>query len=384
MKTLYFDLIGGISGDMTVAALLDLGVPFAMLKNELAKLNVQGFALKRTRVARGHAKAVKFDVAVQQESRFSYQKIKRLIGKSGLGARVKEKTMSVYAALARAEDRVHGHAYVDQHFEEVGDIDSVVDIAATCICLDWLGAERLFYSVIPVNKKIAPATFELLSGKRIYFTQEIFENVTPTGMSVLAALGEQVDFSATLNYEIGRAGYGAGSFDSPQAPNVLRVAELKTAISGPESDEMLVIEANIDDMNPQFYDYLFDRLFELGAADVFMESVLMKKTRPGVLMTVLAQPDAARRLCRLILNETTTTGVRYFLTRRLKLKRDTVSIDFGKRKARVKRIVLPGGAVRLAPEYDDCKSLAQAKNLGISEAYDLIKMKAKEVWPSPA
>lgn len=384
MKTLYFDLIGGISGDMTVAALLDLGAPFAMLKSELAKLNVRGFTLKRSRVARGHTEAVKFDVAVRKENRFSHREIARLIGRSRLVAGVKDRVMSVYACLARAEDRAHGHAHADRHFEEVGDIDSVVDIAASCICLDWLGAGRILYSTIPVNKKIAPATFELLSGKRIYFTQEIFENVTPTGMSILAALGEQMEYSSSLHFECGRTGYGAGSFDWPQTPNVLRVAELKTAASGLECDDMLVIEANIDDMNPQFYDLLFERLFAAGAADVFIQNVLMKKTRPGVLLTVLAQPELLRRICRLILSETTTTGVRYFPTRRLKLKRETVRVDFGTMKARVKRITLPDGAVRLAPEYDDCKALAQAKNLAISEAYHLIQRKAKEVWPSPA
>lgn len=376
MKSLYFDLIGGISGDMTVAALLDLGVRFKFLKAELDKMPVRGYALKTSRVVRGHAEAVRFDVSVDKKANYSYRKIVGLIKGSRLSAGAKRRALAVYEVLAEAEQKVHGHAHRDIHFHEVGSVDSIVDIVGTAVCLEALGADEILYSVVPVNHFLAPATMQMLAGKQVYFTGQNFENVTPTGMAILAALGRQVSGPSQGNFEAGRTGAGGGALDPLGMANALRVTELKRQASC-EADAALVLEANIDDMNPQFFEGVFENLLAAGALDVFVTPVVMKKSRPAFLLTVLSKPEYFDKITGILLGETTTIGVRYYQVNRMKLRRETGVVVWKGRRVRVKRCALPNGTVRIQPEYEDCKASAKATGVCIADVYRDVKKKAE-------
>lgn len=375
MKSLYFDLVGGISGDMAVAALLDLGVDFNFLKRELAKLKIKGFFLKKAYAQRGHVKAVKFDCCVNIEKNRSFQQIVGLIENSKLRRPVKDNFKKIYCLLRDAEIEVHGHKHKDIHFYQLGEIDSIIDIAAVCVCLDKLEINRFYFGPIPVGKKISPAAFKLFAHKEIYFTDQMFENVTPTGMAILAALGRQVDSAYKDIFKVGRCGYGAGSVDATGNCNVLRIAELENKEL--EYDELYVIETNIDDMNPEFFDHVFDRLFEAGALDVSVSSLYMKKTRPGFLLTVLLKPEKLDIISRFILTETSSLGVRYYPVRRLKLPRQERFVVYKGSKVGFKSVWAPGGGMRMAPEYDDCKAIAEKTKIPIAKIYDEVKQRAQ-------
>lgn len=380
MSVLYFDLVAGISGDMAVAALLDLGADHRVLKRELNKIKIKGYSLRESRVQRGHIRALKWDVRILANKNYSYGQIVRLIRSSRLKAEVKQNVLKVYQALRDAEVQAHGHKHRDIEFQQLGDIDSIVDIASLCIALEQLKADKVTYGIVPLNYKVAPATKELLCGKQVYFTGEIFENVTPTGMAILSALGEQVAGPQRHAFIAGRSGYGAGTLDPSGVTNVVSVMELKETKL--DTDEVICVQANIDDMNPQFFDYAFDRFFEAGALDAFVENIVMKKTRPGFLLTVLSNEENLGKISTLILNETTTSGVRFFPLKRLKLKREIRSVDLKGRKVRVKVFELPGKGLRIMPEYEDVKVLAREARIPVQKIYNEVKHKAEIKWHS--
>ncbi|HAJ56910.1 MAG TPA: nickel pincer cofactor biosynthesis protein LarC [Candidatus Omnitrophica bacterium] len=381
MLTLYFDIIGGASGDMTVAALLDLGVDIGFLKKELKKIKVGGYSIKKGIVERGHIKAARFIVTVEKPANYSYAMIVRLINNSGLSEGVKKNILKVYGVLCSAETKVHGHEHKDICFHQLGDIDSIVDIASACICLEKLGVKRILYSAIPLNYGLAPATTELLAGDNVYFTGRIFENLTPTGVAILRALGSQADPRAGVLFRIGRSGNGGGAFNPPDVSNVLRASEL--GADDHQTEEVVVVESNIDDMDPRFFEYVFERLFACGALDVFLTPVYMKKTRPGFLLTVLSNSEKLSKIAEIILSETTSIGIRFYTARRIKLDREIKTLEvFGSMKARVKRIKSPDGCERFSPEYEDCKVLARYMKLPLLKVYEEITQKAKKSWRS--
>ncbi len=383
MKTLYFDLIGGTSGDMTVAALLDLGVSMRALEKELRKIHIGGYRLKKSFVERGHVRAAKFDVHITKNANFSFSSIVRAVKESALSAKTKENILKVYEALRCAETRVHGHRHHDIRFQQLGDIDSIADIAGACICLEKLGIERILYSILPLNTALAPATFELIKDKDVYFTGRLFENVTPTGIAILSGLGQQCDAQGHALRRVGRVGYGAGASDPAEVANVLRVVELDEPLEEGlmETDEVCVIEANIDDMNPQVFEYVFERLFDGGALDVFLTGVHMKKTRPGFLLTVLSSSRNLGKITGIILSETTTIGVRYRMERRLKLMRRIERLPYGGASVRVK-VIGQSRDRRCSPEYDDCRRIAARTKRPLIQVYEDIKRKAELRWPS--
>jgi uncharacterized protein (TIGR00299 family) protein len=380
MKSLYFDLVGGLSGDMIVASLLDLGADLSRLKRELRKINVIGYSLKKSSVRRGHAKAVKFDVDLALKKNYSYAQIKKLIKASALSSGVRDNILKIYETLAHAEACVHGHQHEDIRFEQLGDIDSIIDIASACILLNSLGISKVSYGALPLNNQLAPATWELLKEKEVYFTGRVFENVTPTGMAILAALGVQQGSGFSGPFVAGRSGYGAGRVNPPDFSNVLRAVIIKD--DSLDTDGVLVIETNIDDMNPQFFEYVFDKLFDAGALDVFLRDVVMKKTRPGFLLTVLSKEEDLGKITALILAETTSLGVRYYPARRLKLKRALSTLFCLGMKVRVKRIEGLDGSRDFMPEYEDCKILAKKTNKPIAKIYNQVKQKAESLWRS--
>jgi uncharacterized protein (TIGR00299 family) protein len=383
-SVLYFDLIGGISGDMSVAALLDLGVNFSDLKRELHKLGLKGYSLKANRVERGHAKAIKFDVVIQRPKNYSYSEIRGLVASSRLAPSIKKNIFKIFEVLCEAEIKVHGHSHKNIRFGQLGNTDSIVDIAAVCICLEKLKNPEILYSLIPLNHTVAPATFELIKNKKVYFTENIYENVTPTGMAILCALGKQIETDIKNALAFGACGYGAGFLNPQGSCNALRIAQVKKPIDGLKTDEITVLEANIDDMNPQFFEYLFEKLFDAGALDVFVENVYMKKTRPGFLLSILSNEENLGKIAHLVLHHTTTSGVRFYPVRRLKLARRLEIIRVKNGKARVKVFSLAGDVLKIVPEYEDCKTIARKTKIPILEIYDEAKKNAKMKWRSQA
>ena len=379
MRIVYGDLIGGASGDMFAAALVDLGLPLAALKAELKKIPGLKYRLELGSKKVGAIRAARFQVVTaKKEPERSWADIRRLIQQSALGAEVKERAIGIFARLAEAEGKVHGVAPARVHFHEVGATDSIVDIVATAIGIEYLKADACHFSRIPLGRGVTrsrhgalplpgPATLELLKGLPVEWIDLDAETVTPTGAAIVAALGN--GFGAAPAMTIERIGYGAGAKEFPGRPNLLRLVIGRNE-GGGQREEMLVIETNIDDMSPEFYDYLFERLFAAGARDVFLSAVQMKKNRPGTLLTVLVEPALREKLAEIIFSETSTIGVRFYPVERATLKREIVRVKTKYGPVNVKVVEQPGGGRRAAPEYDDVKRIAARKKVPLKAVYD--------------
>jgi hypothetical protein len=378
MKCLYFDCFAGISGDMTLGALLDLGVPLAYLKGELKKLNLAGYqisvAATRRKGIAGKKVQVKLDV--HGHSHRSFRTIEALISKSRINAHIKELSTAIFYRLARAEAHVHQTNIADVHFHEVGAIDSIVDIVGSAICADYLEVEAFFCSALPLGSGFvtcehgtfpvpAPATFELLNGVPVYASEATGELVTPTGAAIVTALVK--NFGALPPMTVSGIGYGAGSRDIPAIPNLLRVmlGEIHSAHAG---DQVWVLEANIDDMNPEWAGFLMERLFSAGALDVIFIPAQMKKNRPGLLLQVICSEKQQPELLRIIFQESTTAGVRYYRAARAVLQRSesTLKTRFGTMKV---KIFNSGVNAAVAPEFEECRRMALKKGVSLKEVY---------------
>jgi uncharacterized protein (TIGR00299 family) protein len=374
MTTIYFDCFSGISGDMILGSLLDLGLSFEKLNAELAKLSVKNFSVSAKKVVKAGVSATKFDVEIGDEhAHRNLATIEKIIQDSKLFPEIKESAVKIFRRLAEAEAIVHGTSVDRVHFHEVGAVDAIVDIVGACIGFEALGVGQIYCSALNVGSGYvecahgtmpvpAPATAELLRGLPIYSNQVTGELVTPTGAAIISTLARK--FGGMPNLKIQKIGYGAGTKDFKGTANVVRAVQgdlLETAASrgGSSSDtQVVVIEANIDDMNPQIYGHLQETLMALGALDVFASPVQMKKNRPGLLLTVIAPVDLQEALTSQIFEETTTIGVRFYLSQRRVLERDIIIVEseFGKIGVKVSR--LNGKIVNFSPEYEDCRQAA--------------------------
>ena len=357
---------------MIVGSLLDLGLPMEFLSSELDKLSVKNFRLKSCLVKKSGIMATKFDVEVGEEPiPRNYSSIKQIIQRSDISPLVKDNACRAFRGLAEAEAEAHGTSVEKIHFHEVGAVDAIVDIVGAFVGLEWLGSPQCHASPLNVGKGTvkcahgtmpvpAPATVELLRGVPIYSNQIDGELVTPTGAAILTTLcGSYGELSL---FRIEKIGYGAGSREIQGSPNVLRVLEgtLVEEKETPSSGStVLVLEANIDDMNPQIFGYVQEKLFELGVHDVFSCPVQMKKGRPGVLLTVVLPSDLFHSVCQILFQETTTLGVRYHECHRKVLVRaiEQVDCEFGTVSVKVAR--LDGKIVSFSPEYENCQRLAR-------------------------
>jgi len=395
MKTLYFDCFSGIAGDMTIAGLLDLGLDFDYLKAELRKLPVEGYQLKASRVVRANISAMKFDVLMNGDHDHDHHHhhhhdhhahhhrkasdILSMIRDSGLNANVKRIATNIFTKLAISEGSVHHVAPEDVEFHEVGAVDSIVDTIGSAIGFDALGIERYLCSAINVGAGFihcqhgvypvpAPATADLLRDATIYSKHADTELVTPTGAAILAAVVDR--FTPFDGFAIQRIGYGAGTKQFHDFPNCVRLMlgeerDSRAAVTppAPSADEVSVIEANIDDMSPQNFAYVTERLLDAGALDVFTVPVQMKKGRPGHLLQVLAPLDHAEDLSRIVFEETTTIGLRRHNARRVALERETVQVvtEYGSIGIKVSK--LDGRRITYSPEYEDCARLARTSRV---------------------
>ncbi|HEY6197319.1 MAG TPA: nickel pincer cofactor biosynthesis protein LarC [Candidatus Binatia bacterium] len=379
MRIVYGDLIGGASGDMFAAALLDLGLPLDALKAELKKIPGLQYRLEVGSKKVGAIRAARFRVATgKKEPERSWAEIRRMLRQSALEEPIKERALDIFARLAAAEGKVHGVAPERVHFHEVGATDSIVDIVAAAAGSQHLKIDAFYFSRIPLGRGVTrsrhgalplpgPATLELLKGLPVEWIDLAAETVTPTGAAIIASLGKS--FAAAPEMAVEKVGYGAGAREFPDRPNLLRLV-LGENDAASQRDEMLVIETNIDDMSPELYDYVFERLFAAGARDVFLTPVQMKKNRPGVLLSVVGEASLREKMTAIIFSETSTIGVRYYPVARAVLKREVVRVKTKYGAVKVKVVEQPDGARRAAPEYDDVRRIAALKKVPLKAVYD--------------
>jgi len=393
-KILYFDCFSGISGDMTLAALIDLGVDKNLLISELQKLNVQGWKIEISEVAKYGIQAKQVDV-ILEEPKHSHFHLHHLLGKhehvhrnmtdisslidnSSISARAKDLAKRIFMRLAVAEAKVHGTTPDKVHFHEVGAVDSIIDIVGSAICLDILAPDRICASVlrdghgftkcqhgtIPIP---VPAVVEMLAARGVSFRQMDIEGelMTPTGAAIVLEMSES--FGTMPEMKITKTGYGAGKKDFT-LPNVLRAVWGET-VEAAASSSITIIETNIDDTTPEILGYVMDRLFDAGAKDVFFTPVYMKKHRPATQLTVLCDETQIPQMEHILFTETSTIGLRKFQANRTCLPRENVKVTTSYGDVQAKKVSF-GSTNRIALEYDDACRLAKEKNIPLIEIYN--------------
>lgn len=379
-RHLHLDLVGGIAGDMTVAALLDAGAPLDEIERRLRASGLPFTAVAAAREWRGGMAGLRFRVQaeVQPPSRH-WRDIRALLQRADLPAAARARALDVFARLALAEGEVHGCPPDEVHFHEVGAMDSIVDIVASALALELLDAGSFSCSAVPVCPGSTraehgvmplpvPAAARLLRGFTLVPIEGALETVTPTGAAILASLCDGAE-RALPRLRLLATGTGMGQAELPGRPNVLRVLlgePLPAAAPAPRGDAVL-LEAAIDDMDPRLYGEVAARLFAAGALDVALLPLQMKKGRPGTLLSVLARPELEGLLTGMLLRETTTLGVRSHDVRRTELARRHESVDTRFGPVRVKLGLLGGEVVNAAPEYDDCEALARRHGVPLKD-----------------
>lgn len=371
MKICYFDAFSGISGDMTVGALLDAGADWEALKDALNSLDLgASFRLEKTK-RRGMA-ASKFHVdAVDDKKHRHLPHIEKIIGAGSLSERSKRNALSVFQNLGEAEARSHAVPIEKVHFHEVGAVDSICDIVGACVALDLLGVEEVYCSQINVGSGTvntehgvlpvpAPATAELLKGRPVYSAGPEAELTTPTGAALATTLAKE--FGPLPAVRLIAQGFGAGDKDFPARANVLRVL-LGERTRAAETTSVKVLEANIDDSTPQILGYAMERLLEAGALDVTLAPIYMKKNRPASQISVICGQNLTERLSQILFAETSTLGVRIFDAERRVLARNVQEVDTPHGRVRIKYTDLGS----FAPEYDDCRRIAEEQQVPLRE-----------------
>jgi pyridinium-3,5-bisthiocarboxylic acid mononucleotide nickel chelatase len=390
MKAAYFDCFSGISGDMTLGALVDAGCSLELLRSKLQGLQVPGWAISSEKVWKNGMAATYVKVKTEDTQKHrSLTTILGILDESKLEPRVQERASAIFRKLGEAEATVHDVPIEKIHFHEVGALDAIVDIVGACIGFEELGFEtfacsalnvgggtaKMAHGVLPVP---APATARLLMGKPTYSNGVQKELVTPTGAAIVATLCDS--FGPQPAMKVSAIGYGAGTADLESQPNVLRI--LAGDVAGKKVEghggTIRVLEANLDDMNPQIFGYLLEKALGAGALDVFAVPVQMKKSRPGTLVTILCKPEDEGKFQEMLFAETTTLGVRSHLVERRALPREFVKVQTKFGEVRIK-VAGNGGRVQHAsPEFDDCRKLAEEKNVPLHEVMEQAMLRFAE------
>lgn len=433
MRTLYYDCFSGISGDMNLGALIDVGVDKEYLIRELSKLNLDEYEIKIDKDNRKGITGTKVDVILKHHSHTNsvsshdhhveyhhisgenhkhchndtnhehnhihrnLQDIELIIQKSNLNENIKNISLGIFKKVAEAEAKVHGKTMKEVHFHEVGAVDSIVDIVGAAICFDCLKIDRIKASTVEVGSGFvkcahgvvpvpAPATVEILKGVPLRSNLS-FEATTPTGAAILAYAVEE--FTDSRNFKIDKIGYGIGQKDIGDIPNVLRVyigEEIKEEMFSNDlledpseyqeltADEVEVTECNIDDMNPEMYDYIMELLFNKGALDVYLTPIIMKKGRPAVKLNVIYTKEKSEEIREIILTQTTTLGIRKYKAHRDILKRDFVKVKTKYGEITVKNAYYKGKKIKSKPEYEDCKRAALENKVSINDVYSEVAL----------
>lgn len=383
MRISYLDTFSGISGDMTVGALLDLGLPIERVRDAVSTLGLDGVEVWAERTQRCGIAATKFQVRVHGRHPDSphaadddhhghrpYASIRDLIAASALEPLVRERALAVFARLAEAEAEVHGVAVDRVEFHEVGALDAIVDVVGAALGFTHLGIDEIRVAPLPIGRGLVasahgplpvpgPAVTSLLRGWPVRPGDGDGELVTPTGAAIVVGLARP---GPTPPFRLDGAGYGAGDRTLADRPNLLRIM-VGEPIAAAAEDDVVVLEATIDDSSPQIYEHVVERLLAAGARDAFLEPVVMKKSRPGVTLRVLADPADRERLAAIVFAETSTIGLRYSTARRMVLPREERHVETPYGSVRVKVAHAPDGTANVAPEYEDCRALAVARGV---------------------
>lgn len=379
MKIAYLDCFSGISGDMFVGSLLDAGLPFEKLETILSGLKISGYKISAKKEGRNNIFGTRFLVSLQEEDQKvrHLDDIKEILKDSDLPLPVIEGSIQVFEKLAIIEGEIHHILPNEVHFHEVGALDSIVDIVATVAGINLLGIEKLFASRIPVGTGMiasahgkipvpSPATIALLRGIPIYHSGQDVEMVTPTGAILITSLCSS--FGPMPQMIVDSIGYGVGSRKLVDRPNLLRIL-IGSDIDKERSETVVVLESNLDDMNPELLGYLMDSLFDAGAKDVSFSPIQMKKNRPGTQLQVIGQPEDRERLTAIIFRESTTLGIRYSFSQRAVLKREGLVVDSPWGKMSLKKVINQDGRTVLMPEYEECRRIAQENHLALRDVY---------------
>ena len=386
MNILRFDSVGGVGGDMILASLLDLGVDLDVLCSILATMDVPDFDITRQPFADHGFSGIRVTVSVpppEDSLHRSLSDIVKLIENSNIADHARMSAVRIFRRLAEAEATVHNTTPEDVHFHEVGAMDSILDIVGSCIAINMLDVDRIRMGPLPVGRGITqgshgampipvPAVVELLRGHQIVQTDEPFELVTPTGAAVLTTLNEKGETAGEdQSCVITRTGVGFGRRKLNSRPNLIRAMLLETGTCPPQAkDNCLVLECNIDDTVPELIGSLSTKLMETGALDVFTTPIQMKKQRPGTLLTILCKPADREPLVDLVFTESTTFGIREYITHRSLLPRRETTVDTPYGKVRVKVGTWKGSDITRSPEHEDCLRLAEQNNVPVRTVYE--------------
>jgi uncharacterized protein (TIGR00299 family) protein len=382
MKIAYLDCFSGISGDMFIGALIDAGLPLEELRKVFQSLPLEGYSLEATREERNLLFGTRFKVKVtgdpQPHRRFS--DIRDLIRAGNLSPSVREKSIAIFESIALEEGKIHGCPAEEVHFHEVGAVDSIVDIVGSVLGMEYLGIGTACASSLPLGSGFvetahgriplpAPATVALLRGIPVHDSGLKEELVTPTGAALVKGLGHS--FGPLPPMVIEKVGYGVGSRNLADRPNLLRIL-IGQAQGGANEETVVILEANLDDTNPEWLGFLMERLFEAGALDVVFSPGYMKKNRPAVLVHVMGKPHQKDQLMDLLFSESTTLGVRFHFTQRRILERSSVEMDSPWGRMKVKKVFRPDGSFHLLPEFEECRRIAKEKGLPMKDVYSWI------------
>ncbi len=388
MKTLYLDTFSGISGDMFLGLLVDLGLDPAAIETELKKLPVAGWQLECRREKRQGIEGTRLVVHCAEEKHHrTWADIDRMLAESDLLPPVRELARRIFRRIGEAEARVHGVPLEKVHFHEVGALDSIVDVAGAAAGLHLLGAREVVCSPLPLARGMidtahgafplpAPATVAILQGFPVTDGHSEFELVTPTGAAIAAEIAV---FGPLPAMTLTGVGYGVGGRQLPDRPNLLRGMLGKPVVAA-ETDRVAVLETHLDDANPEWLGALMERLLAAGAHDVGYGQLQMKKNRPGLRITVIAPPELASPLASLLLRESSAIGVRCYETMRYKLRREKRNILTPLGEARVKLLFDSEELVRITPEHDSCRELAQKNDCPLPEVYRIVERAANELY----
>lgn len=387
MKTLYFDCFSGISGDMIIGSLLDLGLDFKFLENELKKLKLKDYKISAKKILKNGISATKFDVIEKSHGMHHHEhgnlkEINKIVHDSKLDKNIKNTIKKIFYKIAVAEAKVHKTSVNKVHFHEICALDTIIDVAGAVIGFNKLRIEKIYCSKLNTGTGFvefshgkwpvpAPATAEILKNVPVYHNGIKTELVTPTGAAIITTLANS--FGEMPSMKLEKIGYGAGTKDLEQ-PNVLRAFFGKLDENfGRFDDEIIIMETNIDNMNPEIFPYVIERLMKNDALDAYTESINMKKNRIGIKITVLCYKENIDKLSKIIFEETTTLGIRIFPARRRKLKREIKTVNTKYGKVRIKISKLNGKINNITPEYEDCVKIARKFRIPLRMVYEEVK-----------
>lgn len=390
-RAAYFDCYSGISGDMILGALFDLGVDPRKIRKALSTLDLKGYKLKTKQVKRGLISGTKAEVRIDKSppakpTARKYSDIKKLLTDSDLSSVVKKNSQEIFKRIARVEAAIHKTTLDKIHFHEVGAVDSIVDIVGGVVAIESLKIDKIFASPLNVGEGFvqcahgclpvpAPATLKLLKGVPIFSSGIEKELTTPTGAAMIGFYADK--FGSLPGMRIVDDGYGAGDHIIPEMPNMLRVV-LGDIYDEPD-EELVVIETNIDDMNPEFYESVMDSLFKAGALDVYFTPIIMKKSRPANKVSVLSSEKDREILSEILLRDTSSFGVRFYRVGRMVLEREIKSVKTSWGLVKVKIGKFEGEVVQISPEYEDCKIISLKKKVSIKMIHDEARLQAIKI-----